>query len=55
VRGFFGRPHPDVALEDIKEAPTSMVVALCFTATVSVLLGLYPQVFMQFFGVFAVR
>ena len=53
VRGFFGRPHPDVALEQIGEAPACMVVALCFTATVSVLLGLYPQVFMQFFGVFA--
>jgi multicomponent Na+:H+ antiporter subunit D len=55
LRGFFGRPHPDVALEEISEAPASMVVALCFTAVVSVLLGIYPHVFMKFFGVFAVR
>ena len=53
IKGFFGRPHPEVAIESIREAPTCMVVALCFTATVSVLLGLYPQVFMQFFSAFA--
>ena len=29
-----------------------MVVPLCFTAVVSVLLGLYPQVFLQFINVF---
>jgi multicomponent Na+:H+ antiporter subunit D len=52
-RAFFGRPHPDVDLEQYKEAPVTMVVALCFTAAISVLLGIYPQTFMNFFNVFA--
>ena len=52
-RAFFGSPHPDVNLDDYSEAPATMVVALCFTALVSVLLGIYPQAFMNFFKVFA--
>ena len=52
-KAFFGRPHPEVNLEKYREAPMTMVAALCFTALVSVLLGLYPQTFMSFFNVFA--
>jgi multicomponent Na+:H+ antiporter subunit D len=52
-KAFFGSPHPDVNLDDYSEAPATMVVALCFTALVSVLLGIYPQTFMNFFKVFA--
>jgi multicomponent Na+:H+ antiporter subunit D len=52
-KAFFGTPHPDINLDDYSEAPATMVVALCFTALVSVLLGIYPQTFMNFFKVFA--
>jgi multicomponent Na+:H+ antiporter subunit D len=53
LKAFFGQPHPDVALEPYGEAPASMVAALCFTALVSVFLGLYPAAVTQFFEVFA--
>lgn len=51
-KGFFGKPHPDIVLEDYHEAPKTMVVALCFTAVVSVFLGLYPQTFLNFIHIF---
>jgi multicomponent Na+:H+ antiporter subunit D len=44
-RGFFSRPAPDIALDDYKEAPMSMVVPLFLTAVISVLLGVYPDFF----------
>jgi multicomponent Na+:H+ antiporter subunit D len=53
LRAFFGKPHPAVALEQYGEAPVPMVAALCFTALVSVLLGLYPEAITQFFDVLA--
>jgi multicomponent Na+:H+ antiporter subunit D len=53
LRAFFGKPHPEVALEQHGEAPASMVAALCFTALVSVLLGLFPEAFSRFLDVFA--
>lgn len=53
LKAFFGRPHPEVNIEKYREAPVTMVAALCFTATVSVLLGFYPETFMNFFNVFA--
>jgi len=52
-KAFFGQPHPDVNLNKYGEAPVVMVAALCFTAAASVLLGLYPEVFMRFFNVFS--
>ena len=52
LRGFFGKSHPDVALEQCREAPLAMVAALCFTAVMSVLLGLFPDVVMNFIGLF---
>lgn len=53
LTAFFGKAHPDVDLESFHEAPVSMVAALCFTAAVSVLLGLFPNVFISFIHVFA--
>ena len=52
LRGFFGKPQPGVALEEYTEAPVAMVAALCFTAAVSVLLGLFPGIITDFIGVF---
>jgi multicomponent Na+:H+ antiporter subunit D len=52
LRGFFGKPHPDVLLEDTAEAPATMVAALCFTALLSVLLGLFPGLITDFIHVF---
>lgn len=52
LRGFFGKSHPDVAVEHCSEAPITMVAALCFTAVVSVLLGLFPGVVTNYINVF---
>lgn len=52
LKAFFGKPHREVDLEKFSEAPKTMVVALCLTAVVSVVLGLYPQTFANFVGVF---
>lgn len=46
-KGFLGKPHPEVALDKINEAPKTMVVALLFTAIGSVILGLYPDLFLK--------
>jgi multicomponent Na+:H+ antiporter subunit D len=47
-KAFFEEPAPGVDLSRYSEAPLSMVVPLCFTAAVSVFLGLYPDAFLQF-------
>lgn len=52
LRGFFGKAHPDVVLEQCSEAPITMVAALCFTAVMSVLLGIFPQLVTDFINVF---
>jgi len=46
-KAFFKPAAPGVRLEEYREAPLTMLVPFCFTALVSVLLGLYP-----FFGNF---
>jgi len=46
--GFFGKPSAEDAGHHFKEAPLAMVIPLCLTAAISVLLGLYPDFFMQF-------
>jgi len=46
--GFFGKPSAEDAAHHFKEAPLAMVIPLCLTAAISVLLGLYPDFFMQF-------
>jgi len=46
--GFFGKPSAEDAAHHFKEAPLVMVIPLCLTAAISVLLGLYPDFFMQF-------
>ena len=52
LKAYFGRPHPEVALEQYGEAPAPMLVALCFTGAVSVFLGLYPEVLTKFLDIF---
>jgi multicomponent Na+:H+ antiporter subunit D len=42
-KAYVGKPHPEVDMHHIHEAPWTMVVPLFFTAIVSVLLGLYPE------------
>ena len=44
-------PAPGIDLSHYSEAPLSMVVPLCFTAAMSVFLGLYPETFIQFIRV----
>ena len=51
-RAFFMQPLPDTDLSQFKEAPAVMVVPLCFTAAMSLFLGLYPQVFLNFVQLF---
>ena len=51
-KAFFEPAAPGIDLAHYKEAPLTMVVPLCFTAAVSVFLGLYPETFFQFINVF---
>ena len=51
-RAFFLKPEPGANIERYKEAPATMVVPLVFTSLVSLLLGLYPQVFQNFIQAF---
>ncbi|MDO3378313.1 monovalent cation/H+ antiporter subunit D family protein [Geoalkalibacter halelectricus] len=47
-QGFFGKPSEEVAaISGIKEAPLTLVVPLCLTATISLLIGLYPYFFLN--------
>ena len=47
-KAFFEQPKPEVNITEFKEAPLTMVVPLTITAMISVLLGLYPEPFLQF-------
>ncbi|MDR1046100.1 MAG: monovalent cation/H+ antiporter subunit D family protein [Candidatus Adiutrix sp.] len=51
-RAFFLKPDPEAHIEEYGEAPWSMVLPLVFTSVVSLLLGLYPQVFQNFIQAF---
>ncbi len=47
-QGFFGKVSAEDAHHHHREAPLAMVIPLCLTAAISVILGLYPDFFMQF-------
>ncbi len=49
---FFRSPDPDVSVEQYSEAPLAMVVPLFLTGVISVLLGLYPEIFLNFVKIF---
>lgn len=51
-RAFFKPAAPGVDLSQYKEAPLTMVIPLFITAIISVLLGLFPNIFMNFVKVF---
>jgi multicomponent Na+:H+ antiporter subunit D len=51
-RAFFMPPDPDAHIEQYSEAPRSMVIPLCATCAISVLLGFYPQIFLNFVQAF---
>jgi multicomponent Na+:H+ antiporter subunit D len=51
-RGFFGKAAQGVDLMEYKEAPTTMVAPLFLTAVISVILGLYPEIFLNFIKIF---
>ncbi len=46
-RGFFRSPPNGVRYDRIKEAPMSMLIPLCCTAIISVIIGIYPDFFMN--------
>ncbi len=48
--GFFKKPLPDVAGK-VDEAPLLMVLPLCFTALFSVVFGIFPNAFLNFFNI----
>jgi multicomponent Na+:H+ antiporter subunit D len=47
-QAFFGKPASGEVGSSIKEAHPAMVIPLCVTAAISVLIGFYPEFFMQF-------
>ncbi|MBI5234301.1 MAG: monovalent cation/H+ antiporter subunit D family protein [Deltaproteobacteria bacterium] len=42
---FFGKPHEDVNLDEIKESPKFVIIPIMITAIFSVILGIYPDYF----------
>jgi multicomponent Na+:H+ antiporter subunit D len=52
IRAFFFKPAPEANVEQYTEAPLTIVVPLCTTALISVILGIYPEIFMNFIKVF---
>lgn len=51
-RAFFKPPRPDVDHAHISEAPLTMVAPLVLTSAISLLLGLYPDIFLGFIARF---
>ncbi len=51
-KAYVGKPHPDVDMDHIHEAPWTMVGPLFFTAVTSVCLGLYPDFFLNLIHAF---
>lgn len=51
-RAFFKAPAEGIDIEQYHEAPLTMVVPLFTTALISVLLGIYPQTFLNFINIF---
>ena len=47
-KAFFGKPPADEPYAGIQEASKSMVIPLCLTALISVIIGIYPDFFMNF-------
>lgn len=52
-KAFFLPASPGVRLEEYREASAVMVVPLVITATISVILGLYPEIFLNFIKTFS--
>ncbi len=48
IKAFFGKPPEGEPYTGIKEAPLSMVIPLMMAAIISVIIGIYPDFFMQF-------
>ena len=50
-RAFFGPLNPALANghHELKDPPLTMILPLLFTVSVSIFLGLYPSIFMNFF------
>lgn len=47
-KAFFGKRPPGEKYEGIREAPLSMVIPLCTASVISVIIGFYPDFFMNF-------
>ncbi|BCS87606.1 monovalent cation/H+ antiporter subunit D family protein [Pseudodesulfovibrio sediminis] len=47
-RAFFKAPKPEANIGQYNEPSLTMVIPLLITATISVFLGLYPQIFLNF-------
>ncbi|MEW6218325.1 MAG: monovalent cation/H+ antiporter subunit D family protein [Thermodesulfobacteriota bacterium] len=47
-KAFFGAPPAGVVYNKVEEAPMAMVIPLTATAIISVIMGIYPDFFMQF-------
>ncbi|MEW6289434.1 MAG: monovalent cation/H+ antiporter subunit D family protein [Thermodesulfobacteriota bacterium] len=47
-KAFFGKRPAGEQYEGIKEAPLSMVIPLCTASLISVIIGIYPNFFMNF-------
>jgi len=52
IRGFFLPPAKGVSMEQYTEAPRTMVVPMFMIAVLSILVGFYPQTFVDFVDAF---
>lgn len=48
IKTFFGKPPEGEVYRGIQEAPLAMVIPLCATALISIIIGIYPNFFMNF-------
>jgi NADH:ubiquinone oxidoreductase subunit 5 (subunit L)/multisubunit Na+/H+ antiporter MnhA subunit len=46
---FFGPLKPHLDVDTVKDPPLTMSIPLLFVAAVSILLGMYPKIIMDFF------
>ncbi|MFH1215657.1 MAG: monovalent cation/H+ antiporter subunit D family protein [Pseudomonadota bacterium] len=47
-KAFFGKPPEGEPYVGVKEAPLAMVIPLCTASVISVIIGIYPDFFMNF-------
>ena len=54
-KAYIEKPHPEVDFNHVHEAPFTMVAPLVITAAISLVIGVYPEPFLQFIKVLSLE